>query len=365
MNLRQLEAADVRRALDALGARRLVVALGLGEHAKPQPKGFIIRCPVHDDKDPSCSVQDKAGIVWRCFSCGARGDALALVAAVYRLSTSGSGFANVLRAGAEVAGVRLELDGAPRRPVRAPRSESEPQPLDAKTFDRLAALMLARSVEDDDEVRRYLDARGLLAQAIADGWSALPADHRALAARIVGELGREAWARSGLGHGDDVAHPEHRIVIPWRCPDRLVSTLQRRALDGRRGKYVFPSGHGARWPYGADRLSQLQAFGRPVLLVEGAADVLAVRELGEPLMPYTAIGVPGVTSWADEWTEALRGRLVVIGFDRDEAGQKAGKALAARLYQAGLRFADPWGVQPGSKCKDWGDWLRKRRNNAR
>lgn len=351
-----------------MGARRLVAALGLGEGATPQPRGLVVRCPAHGERNPSCSVQDTdRGIAWNCFACSAGGDALALVAAAYKLSTKGPGFAEVLRAAAEVAGVRFELDGeAPHRPARhAPPPPSPERPrLDPQTFDKIARFMLARSVEDDDEVSRYLADRHLLTQARADGWAALPAradERRAIVARIVGELGAEAWARSGLGHSGDVAHPEHRIVIPWRSPDCLVSTLQRRALDGRRGKYVFPAGHGARWPYGVDRLSLAQTFNRPVLIVEGAADVLAVRELGEalPFMAYNAIGVPGATSWADEWTEKLRGRRVALGFDADGPGQKAGEALAARLYQAGIEFADPWARKPPHDAKDWGDMLRK------
>src|SRR5690606_4252566 len=131
---------------------------------------------------------------------------------------------------------------------------------------------------------------------------------RELVGRIVETVGREAWQRSGLASprgDDDFAHPEHRIVIPWRDPSGLVATVQRRALDGRRGKYVFPTGRGAVWPYGVERLAEKATADLPVLLVEGAADVLAVRELGFPgwlevPMRYVPIGLPvsagGVTS---------------------------------------------------------------------
>lgn len=47
-------------------------------HLEPDRNGFI-RCPVHEDKTPSCQLHEDW---WYCFACQASGDSLGLIAAV-------------------------------------------------------------------------------------------------------------------------------------------------------------------------------------------------------------------------------------------------------------------------------------------
>lgn len=251
----------------------------------------------------------------------------------------------------------------------------EPPELEPEAFDALARMVLdACPFDEDDAVREYLRRRILLLGARDDAWGALPANpdkRRGLVAHVVATCGREAWQRSGLARGDDFLFPEHRLVIPWRTHDGRIATVQRRALDGRRQKYVFATGRSPLWPYGVEALRDETRAGLPVLLVEGAADVLAVRELADPSVavlprPYLALGVPGVATWRDAWTELLRGRSLCIGFDRDKAGEDRAPKLAELLSRAGLRFATPWRIKPSeaSTVKDWGALLEERFNHA-
>ncbi len=67
--------------------RALVERLGLREGAKFYGRNAAIRCPAHDDTDPSCSVyvaRDQT-IAVKCHACGFSGDALHLVAAARAL----------------------------------------------------------------------------------------------------------------------------------------------------------------------------------------------------------------------------------------------------------------------------------------
>lgn len=365
-------AAMVRRELVDVG--RVVRALGLEKGAKREGRGMKVLCPAHGERTPSCSVRiaGDGTIAVKCFGCDLAGDVFSLVAAVRGLDVK-TDFPAVLLEAAELAGVDLGDEQHRARGVSPATFPVQPRPepppvLELAVFDRLASIMLeACPAESDDGVREYLRTRLLLGEARADGWAALPANatvRRELVAKIVSTIGVDAWRLSGLASLDehDFAHTEHRLIIPWRDPAGLVQTVQRRALDGRRNKYVFPSKRGAAWPYGVDVLAAHPDV--PVLLVEGAVDVLAVRARAAPgwrpmPRPYVPIGLPGVgAKWIAPWSTLLEGRSVCIGFDRDDAGEKRARELAVELQQVGLRFADPWRVRP-STTNDWGASLER------
>ena len=402
---------DVREALSDPWA--VIRALGLDKGAQRQAGGTLICCPAHGDRTPSCSVtRGPDGTVRvRCFGCDLAGDVFSLVAAVHKLDVRRD-FPAVLREAASLAGVSIALPmrGAGLEPVRshplAPQSSTrapkerglEPLrvaalvpetsalewaasvspatiPVKHPPFDALARLVLEAGPADDDRpVMEYLRRRLLLVGARDDTWGALPATNegrRRLVKTIVGTVGKEAWEGSGLARGEDFSFPDHRLLLPWRDPDGRIVTLQRRSLDNRRDKYVFAAGRSPLWPYGVEALKDPTKADLPVLLVEGAADVLAVRELADPgfavlSRSYLALGVPGVATWRESWTELLRERSVCIGFDRDKAGEDRAPKLAEHLSRAGLRFASPWRVKPSeaSTVKDWSALLEERLNRA-
>lgn len=423
MALRTDHAHDVREALSDPWA--VIRALGLEKGAQRQAGGALVCCPAHGDRTPSCSVtRGPDGTVRvRCFGCDLAGDVFVLVAAVRGLDGHRD-FPSVLREAAELAGVELGdvsrlrktglepvhkpplapqtsgsstprepgktgLEGQPHRPL-APETSArtarvspatihvqrrEPSELEPDVFDALARVVLeACPFDRDDAVREYLRRRILLVGARDDAWAALPTNptkQRELVTRMIDTCGRDAWQRSGLARGDGFLFPEHRLVIPWRAPDGRIATVQRRVLDGRRQKYVFATGRSPLWPYGVEALRDETRAGLPVLLVEGAADVLAVRELATPELAviarsYVPLGVPGVATWRDTWTELLRDRMLCIGFDRDKAGEDRAPKLAGLLSRAGLRFATPWRIKPSeaSTVKDWGALLEERFNHA-
>ena len=416
------QARDVREALSDPWA--VVRALGIDKGAQRQAGGALVCCPAHGDRTPSCSVtRGPDGTVRvRCFGCDLAGDVFALVAAVHKLDVHRD-FPSVLREAAELAGVELVTPQRPERaglePARArplapqagasragrtglePVQErppvpetsgpdgrsarvspatihvqpAEPAALELDVFDALVRVVLeACPFDGDDAVREYLRDRILLVGARDDAWAALPENpdkRRELVARIVATCGHDAWQRSGLARGADFLFPEHRLVIPWRTPDGRIATVQRRALDNRRNKYVFASGRSPLWPYGVEALRDATRAELPVLLVEGAADVLAVRELADPelsviVRPYVVLGVPGVATWRDTWTELLRDRLLCVGFDRNKANEDQAPKLGERLSRAGLRFATPWRIKPSeaSTVKDWGALLEERFNHV-
>ena len=210
---------------------------------------------------------------------------------------------------------------------------------------------------------RYLEERGLLAEARADGWWALPPEPRqaelvAWLAELadnggedVAEEHRPQFTRADLDAlgWRRVPHGGARLCIPWRTPAGVVQTIQRRRLDAGEPRYVFLPGRATRWPFGVERLRDAGP-GAIVALCEGALDALALRRIARSRgVEAVALGLPGAATWKPEWSELCRGRRVVLAFDADAAGDKATAVLEHELVRFGCRVSAeaPVGV------KDW------------
>ena len=167
------------------------------------------------------------------------------------------------------------------------------------------------------------------------------------------------------------------MLIPWHAPGGAVWTLQRRyALQtgeetpSKGGKYTLPDASQHRpaveYPYGADA-AELQTA-EEVWLVEGAADVLAVRALNRAsLLPggrrrsLVALGLAGVAHWPKvrDWTlQQARGRRVFLALDSDRAGQDAARDMGPDFLGAGATHVRL--QRPGEGFKDWADASKAR-----
>ena len=258
MNGRVNHADTVRQALDDLGAGYVLRALGLLDGAKKQTRGYMIRCPKHAERTPSCSVQDTTkGVMVNCFGCDWSGDALDLIAVVHGLSTRGANFTEVLAEGARLANLYSVLDelGAKRGPVRelpTPRltdvaTSKRPGMLDAEPFARLVAMLLKLCPLDAQaDVCDYLEGRGVLAEARVAGWGALPVAGEQW--RIIGapfdDFGLKALASSGLFRlrDDEPVLRDERPEANGRSAVRIRAAVMRQASTGRAVRGGFMQG---------------------------------------------------------------------------------------------------------------------------
>lgn len=369
---------DIRRALS--NPREVADRLGL--RGRPEGHGFKAVCPAHGDRSPSLSltVGPDGTLRVRCFGCELAGDIFSLVAAVERLDT-GRDFPAVLEAAARIAGVTLtdRPSGAPRAP-RAPLPPpmpAGPPPLDDERFAEIVAPLLTMGrLDTEDEVRErgrsavcgdvcdYLASRGLLDLARAEGWAALPPQgpsQVSWVAMLVELFGEDDVKRTGLVPvGEDGAivprgfvQPGARLVIPWRRPDGVITTLQRRRLDDQKPKYVSPMGRAPRFPYGIERLATAHAE-TPVAIAEGAIDSAALRTLRRDAgKPAVVVGIQGVSGWRKEWAHLFAHRPVAIALDPDAAGEGAVEGIRSDLERALARMpAERW--RPPAGAKDWG-----------
>lgn len=368
-------AADVRPALDENNAahtgaasagprllrRRLVdipgliVALGLREGSRPQRGGLLVRCPAHrPDRHPSCSVRCGAdgAVYFRCFACGVSGDVLTLIALVQGIDLK-SAFPAVLRAARDLAVALPAAVASDVRPVAKERADH-----DSSNAAAISTFLLERCVlSEAEQVCMYLRHRRVFEQAVADGWGALPETPESIEGLVDdmrAEFGSHAWRHCGFaGTAGTLSYPEHRLVIPWRNADGAVSTVQRRCLQPRDGepRYVFPRGSAPLLPYGVEHVRA----GVPLVIVEGAIDVLAMRALcGAHRLDRFVLGLPGTSSWRSAWAELARERDVLIGVDADTAGQRCATIIARDVLAAGAKSVTRVTPRHGN---DWADFL--------
>lgn len=332
--MRPDHAREVRYALS--DPRQLCAKLGLLEGAKRQARGLLIRCPVHGERDPSCSVtQGPDGTVLvKCFSCQWSGDALSLVAHHFGLSLK-TDFREVLASGAELAGhhgLASEIrDGAPapdRKPVAAPEPQPEREypPLD-EVRDLWATCGPAN---DDPDVSALLVSRRIDPDAVTrmDLARALPQD-----GRLLGRGGGNSGVLGGGRHlpswaaykGRSWADTGHRLILrAWDSRGGLRSVRSWRVVDGSTPKRLPPAGCKAAELVQANREAWLMLAGRAcpmrLVIVEGEPDWLVASTA---LVRGDAVIGIGSGSWTEDFARRVpRGTEVIVATHADEAGDR-------------------------------------------
>ena len=301
-----------------------------------QAGGVVIRCPLHDDRSPSCSVQERGGaLLWKCFPCDRGGDVLTLVAAIHGLTLDGDDFRQVLIVAAELAGLHglvadLEVAGEKRarpRRIDPPEPVAEPD-RDYPPIAEIDALCVATRPLDADGIA-WATSRGLEAERLDGLARSLPAE---------GDLPRWASYR-----GQSWRETGHRVVVPVFDADGVRRSVRAiRVVDGESPKRLPPGGHKAAGLVMACDLAigMLRGSFAPsrVLIVEGEPDFLTAATLQLPDI-YARIGI---TSGA--WSAAFAAKVpptakVFLGTHDDAAGEKYAKAIAATLpTQTRLRW---------------------------
>ncbi|HOQ62242.1 MAG TPA: toprim domain-containing protein, partial [Vicinamibacterales bacterium] len=311
----------------------------------------------HGDKGPSCSLTRGADgtLRVRCFGCGFAGDVFHLVAACRSL-TLPRDFVEVLREAAALASIAMP---------DLPAEREVPMAIGDELFAAIVARMLGLApLRRARDVSAYLERRRIGQQAARDGWGALPAGgaQDAIVRELAAEFGAEALIGSGLCLRDErterlrLVRPGARVLIPWRAEDGRIVSLQRRRIDDGEPRYVASAGRPLRTPYGLDRLTP----SGPVAFVEGAVDVLALRELcARRRFACNVLGLPGVEGWRPAWAQLAAGRRAYLALDDDEAGDAKAVDMARDLEAAGAR---PKRWRPSAK--DWSEVLTSQKERT-
>ena len=138
----------IKRTVDLAGLVR-----SRGIELKKNGKGFKGRCPFHEDKDPSLSVNPEENL-WQCFGCGAAGDAIRFVELFDKVS---------FREAVKKLSVNIPPEGkSPARPRAAHPAKGAPAP-SARSVKLLTRVIdfYHTAFAEDARAREYLASRGI------------------------------------------------------------------------------------------------------------------------------------------------------------------------------------------------------------
>lgn len=331
--------ADIRSRLRAI--QPVLAALGLLEGARREGSGWKVRCPVHAERTPSCSVTTgpDGTIRVHCHGCSWSGDVLHLVSAARGYDPRRI-FRPALEEAARLAGVDLEERPAPGGGARPAPSTPRPTPA-APRFatapvvriprDELAALWRAcrspnvtdvDTLPSDAAAEAFMESRGW--------WPAQLARIKVCRLLPPPELEHAwptwwpaAWAKSW------------RLAVLAYEPDGTAAAIHARSIDGTTPKTRWPRGNPGGYSFGgllfADVAGRALLAGKPrsdlagVVIAEGITDFLSwavdVVATGKPyaVLGGTSGSFPALSQVAPRWPAGVP---AIAAVDSDAAGER-------------------------------------------
>lgn len=266
----------------------------VGETHEVRGKKVVCPSPDHDDHNPSCRIYDNG---FKCYACGASGDAITWLEYVQGLSTG-----EAIRALEGRSGSTFIVETTTPKIRGTAKSPSEAAP-----YKAVDPGIVAIHYRCADKLRR--------------GPAALAG--RGFTLRDLRRLGIAA-------DGDDA-------VLPITGPDGAVLALKKRYANPRgKMRYVYePSGHGT------------PAWCSPGFLE--AAYILVIEGELNGMVAWCArpdLGVMGVAGTSGHiYPEPLKGRTVYVYGDGDAVGRVARDRWAGDAVKAGaarVYVLEPW-----------------------
>jgi len=277
-----IEFASIKQAVPLMRVLQHYHLAGLRRSGKDQWRG---RCPLHGGEGREAFHVNTAQQLFHCFSCGAGGTVLDLVAAI------------------EHCGVR---EAAEKLAVGwgVPRSTSGPavvQPRKATVTKKREELRpLPFRLHGVDSRHPYVSARGI-SERTADAF--------------------------GIGFYAEPGLLSRRLVIPIHNEAGQLVAYCGRSLDGTEPRYKFPTGFAkSQVLFNVHRA--VSRGEQTVIVVEGFFDCLKVHQAGF----HSVVALMGAALYdRQQGLLTERFRQIILMLDGDEAGRRASAAIAARL----------------------------------
>lgn len=290
---------------------------------KKTGRNYSARCPFHEEKTPSFSVNPDKQFYY-CFGCGAAGNAIGFI-----MDYDRQDFPSAIDSLAHSAG--LEVPREELSPQQAQRQQRRKTIYDA--MEQLAAYY-QQQLRQHPEAQRavdYLKQRGLSGQIARDfgmGF-APPGWDNALNRFGDSDEGRQQLLDAGMLVEKDDSDKiydrfRNRIMFPIRDNRGRVVAFGGRVLGDDKPKYLNSPEtdifHKGRELYGLYEARQHNRQLDRLIIVEGYMDVVALAQYGI----RCAVATLGTASNSDHLRTAFRYcPEIVFCFDGDDAGRRA------------------------------------------
>ena len=315
----------VRSAVD------IIDVIGATLELQPQGRNFVARCPWHDDRRPSMTVNQERQ-TWKCWPCDIGGDVFSFV-----MRRDGVDFPSAVRTLAELAGIPVEEYSRGKKTTPG-SSDDKATLLDAinRVSDAYYEQLDSGTSDDAKIARDYLAQRGISDESRSrfrigfapDSWSfAVDLLKKHKLSGDVAVAAGVASKRSGGGFVDmfrgRMMFPIHDLQNrPIALGGRLIPPIAERHGDRVGGKYINSREtllfRKSQQLYGLELARDAIRRSGEVLVMEGYTDVVASRQAGiEPV-----VAVLG-TALGEHHVKILRrfAQRVVLVLDGDAAGQ--------------------------------------------
>ncbi|MCC9602718.1 DNA primase [Stieleria sp. JC731] len=313
----------VRAAVD------IVDVIGTSLTLSPKGRMLAARCPWHDDRSPSLTV-NKERQTWKCWVCDIGGDVFSFV-----MKREGVDFITALKMLADEAGIEYQVG-----PKAEPGSKDDKSTLLAAVQLVCKAYydLLDSPASDDAKIARaYLEERGIDDQQRQKFQIGFSPDSWDFATNLlqqnkfrdeIGPAAGIALNRRGGGSYDlfrgRLMFPIHDSQgRPISMGGRVIPPIAARHGDKAGGKYINGPEtilfRKSQQLYALDKSKEAIRKGGQALVMEGYTDVIAAHQAGiEPAVAVlgTALG-EGHVKLLKRWTDR-----VVLVLDGDAAGRR-------------------------------------------
>ncbi|MCU0706985.1 MAG: DNA primase [Pirellula sp.] len=303
-------------------AINIVDLIGSYADVRRQGRGFVARCPFHDDRRPSLQINPERQ-VWKCYVCDVGGDVFSFI-----MQKEGVTFPEALRLLADRAGIVIEeRKGSRKEDVDAKRNLYKVMQWAVAEYHQCFL-----NSPEASEARRYIEDRGIDRRSIErfqigfapESWSWI------IDRGVSASIGTDALESVGLltknERGSRYDRFRNRVLFPIRDPQSRPIAIGGRVLPGApadSAKYINCSEtalyHKNQQLYGLDLAREKMAKTRQAIVMEGYTDVIMAFQHGID----NAVACCG-TALGENHIQLLKRYCdsVVLLLDGDEAGQR-------------------------------------------
>ena len=279
-------------------------------------------CPFHNDKKPSMSVSPSRGI-FKCFSCGAGGDALAFLVKIQNRE-----YKDVIMELADKYGIELPKKYSASSETKSLKKEMIKACTKAAKFYHIQL----RSADDANKAMTALRKRDVDDNVIDKftlGWA--PNKYDTLYKELKKEFKDEILEKAGLilksNSGGYIDRFRNRIIIPIRNENGEYVAFGARAVDeGQNPKYLNSSDsliyNKSKLLFGLNSAQDAIKAEDGVVIMEGYFDVISAQAhgVGNAVASCGTALTPDHVKLLSRYTKSRR---IFLSFDTDKAGVNA------------------------------------------